>query len=102
VVAAISADAREETAAWQADEDPEDQLGFPLLSDPDSAVAKAYGVYDAPHGIALPAVFVIDREGAIRWRQVGESIADRPTAEAVLEQLADPEPGAPPEDAADD
>lgn len=94
MVAAISADARDDTVAWQADEDPEDRLGFPLLSDPESRVAKAYGVYDAPHEMALPAVFVIDREGAIRWRQVGDSIADRPPAEAVLEHLA-PQPADP-------
>jgi peroxiredoxin len=42
---------------------------FPLLSDfePKGEVARAYGVYDAEHGIARRALFVIDGDGVIRW-----------------------------------
>ena len=38
-------------------------------------------------GIARPSLFVIDREGMVRWRYVGESTLDRPPIEAVLQQL---------------
>jgi mycoredoxin-dependent peroxiredoxin len=48
-----------------------DDLGvsFPLLSDfwPHGAVADAYGVFDAVHGTAERATFVIDRGGVVRW-----------------------------------
>jgi peroxiredoxin len=42
---------------------------FPLLSDPDFAVAKAYGVYTASPdgGFAARSVFLVDREGKLRW-----------------------------------
>lgn len=42
---------------------------FPLLSDfePKGEVARAYGVYDAQHGLAQRALFVIDGDGVVRW-----------------------------------
>ena len=46
----------------------ERKFHFPLLADfePKGEVARAYGVYDAEHGIARRALFVIDCEGLIR------------------------------------
>lgn len=47
----------------------------------------AFGVYDAPHDMALPAVFLIDGEaGHIHHKQVGDSIADRAGASALLRE----------------
>ena len=43
----------------------EHHYNFPILSDPDKTVAKAYGVL-APAGYAQRWTFVIDREGTIR------------------------------------
>jgi len=43
----------------------EHHYNFPILSDPDKAVAKAYGVL-APAGYAQRWTFIIDREGTIR------------------------------------
>jgi alkyl hydroperoxide reductase subunit AhpC len=42
---------------------------FPQMSDfvPTGVVARAYGFYDAEHGIARRALFVIDGDGVIRW-----------------------------------
>ena len=60
-------------------------LGFPILADPDGDVIRAFGVWHASRKIALPAVFVIDREGVIRWRRVSSSVTDRPTEDEVLE-----------------
>ncbi|MCO5168727.1 MAG: redoxin domain-containing protein [Planctomycetes bacterium] len=86
MLAGISADRPEETRAWQAEEEPADRLGFPLLSDPDLAACKAFGVHDAAHGVALPAVVVVHaRDGTVRWTRVGESITDRPALDELLE-----------------
>ena len=59
-------------------------LGFALLSDPQLAVIRSYGVADESNGIAWPAEFLIDRGGAIRWRATAQSVAQRPTAADVL------------------
>ena len=45
------------------------KIGFPLLSDfePKGAVSKAYGAYLAEAGTSARALYVIDREGVVRW-----------------------------------
>src|SRR5437762_3091144 len=45
------------------------KLKFNLLADfePKGAVSRAYGVYDDKWGTSQRALFVIDREGVIRW-----------------------------------
>jgi len=40
-------------------------LHYPVLNDPDGALARRYGVR------AVPALFVVDREGMIRFTEVG-------------------------------
>src|SRR4026209_1786463 len=47
-------------------------LRFPLLADfePKGDVARKYGVYRSKDGQSERALFVIDREGVIRWRYV--------------------------------
>jgi len=61
---------------------------FPLLADPEHDVAQAFGVYDLlGTGYAAPSVFVIDTDGDIVWSYVGQSSTDRPSADAVLEQV---------------
>jgi cytochrome c biogenesis protein CcmG, thiol:disulfide interchange protein DsbE len=51
---------------------------YPTLLDPDSAIARRYGV------IAIPVTFFIDREGIVRGRILGESDA------ATFERMAAP------------
>ena len=60
-------------------------LSFPLLSDPDGAVSKAYGSWMAPY--SLRHSFLIDPDGILRERWV----AVRPSghAQEVLETLQD-------------
>ena len=41
-------------------------LDYPILSDPDKAVAKAYGVLRAPGGVSNRWTFYIDKEGVIK------------------------------------
>jgi peroxiredoxin len=38
--------------------------------------------------LAKPSTYIIDREGRVRFAYVGESIADRPTVDSILQQLA--------------
>lgn len=66
------------------------KLHFPLLSDfePKGAVAEAYGVYRHGEGICERALFVIDKQGTIRWSYVSP-IGVNPGAEGILEALED-------------
>ena len=51
-------------------------IPFPLLRDADLKVANAYGVAMNGKDIALPAVFVISRDGRIVFKAIGENPAD--------------------------
>lgn len=62
-------------------------LGFPLLSDPGRETVRAYGVEDRENEIAWPAIFVVGRDGAVRWRSLAEVYKVRPAVEVVLEAL---------------
>lgn len=84
----ISADPLLETREWQADEEADERVRYPLLSDADLRVAKAYGLHDADGGIALPAVVIVRHDdGRIAWLRVSETVGDRPSTEEVLEAL---------------
>ncbi len=61
-------------------------ITFPLLSDVGAAVIKAYDVFDPLPKIAKPAVFVIDQDGVVRWKQVGQHKADVALSDTILEQ----------------
>lgn len=57
---------------------------YPTLLDPDSAIARRYGV------IAIPVTYFIDRDGIVRGRILGES--DAATFERMALPLLDPRP----------
>lgn len=63
-------------------------LSFPLLADddPPGAVARAFGVYNEAQGTAERALFVLDADGVIRWRQVSEPGVN-PEAHGILYAL---------------
>ena len=63
-------------------------LHFPLLADfePKGAVARAYGAYLDDLGITERALFVIDKNGIIRWSYVSP-IAVNPGADGILDAL---------------
>ena len=48
-----------------------ERFDFPLLSDfwPHGAVARAYGVFSEPTGVALRGTFLVDRSGVIRFSE---------------------------------
>lgn len=61
---------------------------FSLLSDfePKGAVAKTYGAYRNADGVCERALFVIDKEGVIRW-SYKSPIGVNPGADGVLDAL---------------
>ena len=62
-------------------------LAFPVLSDSSREYIREYDVLHPQEGIARPSLFILDREGVVRWRYVGMNAADRPPIATVLEQL---------------
>jgi len=67
------------------------QLTFPLLSDFNKEVIRSYGVLNENmiglKGIAKRAVFVLDKDGVVRYRAVLEDARNEPNYEAVLEAV---------------
>jgi peroxiredoxin len=63
-------------------------ITFPLLADdaPPGAVARAYGVFVPETGRSRRALFVIDREGIVRWSATFPD-ALNPGADGVLSAL---------------
>ena len=63
-------------------------LPYVVLGDPDLATIDRYGVrhVDEPKGrsIARPSVFVLGRDGVVRFLHVGEHERDRPAIAALL------------------
>jgi peroxiredoxin len=64
------------------------KLHFPLLADfePKGSVAKTYGVYNESAGLTERALFVIDKEGVIRWSYLSP-MGMNPGADGILTAL---------------
>jgi peroxiredoxin len=58
-------------------------LTFPLASDPTHTTIDAYGVLDAENEIAWPAVYLVERDGTVSWRFLGDSYQERPTSDEL-------------------
>jgi len=67
-------------------------LTFPLLSDFNKQVIKDYGVFNADmvglKGIAKRAVFVLDKDGVVRYREVLEDARNEPDYAKVYAAVA--------------
>ena len=67
------------------------KLTFPLLSDFNKEVIREYGVFNPDmiglKGIAKRAVFVLDRDGVVRHKEVLEDARNEPDYEAVFGAL---------------
>ena len=67
------------------------KLTFPLLSDFNKEVIREYGVFNPDmiglKGIAKRAVFVLDRDGVVRHKEVLEDARNEPNYEAVFAAL---------------
>ena len=62
---------------------------FQILSDADKKTITEYGIVNAAEhgGIAHPSIFVLDKEGRIRYMHVGKDAQDRPPDETILQEL---------------
>ena len=63
---------------------------YPIVSDADHKVFDAYDV--ASRALSLgqrPALFVVDRDGIVRWETVGTQQWQIPTNKQVIDVLAD-------------
>jgi len=65
-------------------------LTFPLLADfePKGELSRRFGVYRHGDGVSERALFVLDKEGVIRWQQVVEPSVN-PGAAGILSALDD-------------
>ena len=65
-----------------------EKLSFPLLSDFNKQVIREYGVFNEDmiglKGIAKRAVFVIDKDGVVRHREVLEDARNEPDYQKAL------------------
>jgi peroxiredoxin len=66
----------------------DNKLRFPLLSDfqPKGNVAEKYGVYRKDDGVAERALFLVDKDGVIRYSYVSP-IGVNPGADGILKAL---------------
>ena len=62
-------------------------IPYPLLADfhPKGRVAQLYGVYNDDRGAANRAVFVIDKDGVIRFKRVYASMPEFSVSEVLGE-----------------
>lgn len=85
-VVGISIDSTHTNRAWA------ESLGgisYPLLCDfwPHGNVARDYGVFDEKAGRSERAVFIIDKEGIVRYIDVHD-IGEEPDEEQLFEELS--------------
>ena len=62
---------------------------FSMLSDTGHKVIDSYGVLNAAEhdGIAHPAVFIVGKDGLIKYLYVGKNPTDRPSDAAIVEEV---------------
>lgn len=60
---------------------------YPVLADfePKGEMSKAYGVYNDERGTSNRAIFIIDKEGIVRWKQEYGNVADIDPAAIMAE-----------------
>ena len=84
----ISVDTFFTLKAFQTDQ----KLTFPLLSDFNKDVIRAYGAFNEDmiglKGIAKRSVFVIDKDGVIRHREVLDDARNEPDYQKIYDTLA--------------
>ncbi len=63
------------------------KLQFPLLSDHDHKIARAYGVYDEASGFNRRSVFLIDKAGVIRYSNLAFKAGDKADYDRLRAEL---------------
>lgn len=64
--------------------DAKDEPPFPILLDVELKGVNALGIQE---DLSKPATYIVDREGAVRFAYVGANRADRPSVDAILDEL---------------
>lgn len=59
---------------------------FPVLSDQSREIIRTYGIHDRISNIAKPSAFVIDKNGIIRYKSIGDT-TNRESIDTLTEQL---------------
>jgi peroxiredoxin len=59
---------------------------FPVLSDQGRETIKDYGVLAGISNIAIPSAFILDKDGVIRWKFIGDT-STRANIDTMLQQL---------------
>jgi peroxiredoxin len=80
---AISGDYVFSHMAWAKAE----KLTFPLLQDHDHAVAKLYGSFNPQNGVDRRTVFLIDKDGVIRYKNMSFRAGAKEDYAALREAL---------------
>ena len=69
-------------------------IQYTLLSDDKSAAIRAFGVVNPAYGpgswgygVALPAIFVVDKDGVVKSRFMKSDYRERPEIDMVLKSL---------------
>ncbi|GMV81987.1 MAG: hypothetical protein AMXMBFR7_31710 [Planctomycetota bacterium] len=75
----------ESVRRYQQVNDPKYRLPFQVLLDVDANASKVLGIAG---DLAHPTSFVLDKQGVVRYQYVGRTIHDRPSAEALLKEVA--------------
>ena len=61
---------------------------FPMLEDKNHKVIDRYGILNPDgKGWPHPAIYVIDKQGAVRWKDIDVDYRKRPSNEKILEAL---------------
>ena len=65
------------------------KIAYPLLSDRDGKVMKAFGVYDEPRRIAKRSYIIIDKDGVVRYHNIRptNSAKDLLSTEQLLSEV---------------
>lgn len=63
---------------------PIEKIPFPIVLDVQLKVVDQLGIRK---DLSKPATYILDKQGQTRFAYVGESLADRPSVKALLEQL---------------
>ncbi len=63
---------------------PVEKIPFPIVLDVELKAVDQLGIRK---DLSKPATYIIDKQGRVRFAYVGESLADRPSVKALLQQL---------------
>lgn len=63
---------------------PPEKIPFPIVLDVELKAVDQLGIRK---DLSKPATYILDKQGQVRFAYVGESLADRPSVKALLDQL---------------